>query len=327
MASQARPLASCAVLAVTHTSSVTEDQIDHLGHMNVRFYGLNAHAGTDAVLAELPGWPAGPHFVHDAYTRHRREQLLGTQLVVRSALLGADEGGVRIHHELAPTHGEELAATFVHRVSPIDESGRRLGVPQKAIDAARQAAVSLPPYAAPRTIDLANDLLAAVPPLETARERGLEMRLARAIDPEECDEAGRYRADSSMMLLWGGERAAGTESWGPDLYEAPGGELMGWALMETRVAFGRLPSAGTRIQSFGATIALHERATHRLNWCYDLATETPLCVFEAVDVAFDTRGRRSMVIPEPFRRQQEARLHPDLAPQPAESMSIADSSR
>ena len=106
------------MLASTHTSSVTEDQIDHLGHMNVRFYGVNAHAATDAVLAALDGWPAGPHLVHDAYTRHHREQLLGTSLLVRSAMLAADVDGLRIHHELVPANAEALAATFVHRVSP-----------------------------------------------------------------------------------------------------------------------------------------------------------------------------------------------------------------
>ncbi len=40
-------------LTTTHTSTVTEDQIDHLGHMNVRFYAVNARAGTDALLADL----------------------------------------------------------------------------------------------------------------------------------------------------------------------------------------------------------------------------------------------------------------------------------
>src|SRR5436190_13398123 len=108
------------MLAVTHTSSVTEDQIDHLGHMNVRFYGVNAHAATDAALGALDGWPARPHLVHDAYTRHHREQLLGTSLLVRSAMLGADGDGLHIHYELVPTNAEALAATFVHRVSPLD---------------------------------------------------------------------------------------------------------------------------------------------------------------------------------------------------------------
>lgn len=306
-----------AVFAVTHTSSVTEEQIDFLGHMNVRFYGLNALAGTASVLADLAGWPERPLLVHDAYTRHHREQLLGTRLVVRSALLGADTGGVRLHHELAPADAEGLAATFVHRVSPVDDRGERLAVPDKAVDAVRDVAVSPPPYAAPRTIDLGNDPLATAPSLEVARERGLEVRKPRSITAEECDERGRYRSDSTMMLLWGGEPADGTQGWGPDLYEGPNGELMGWALMETRVQLDRLPAVGARVQSFGATIALHERATHRLHWCYDLESETVLCAFEAVDVAFDTRARRSMIIPEPFRRRHEALLHPDLAPRTA----------
>jgi hypothetical protein len=62
-------------LRVTHTSTVTPDQLDHLGHMNVRFYSVNALAGTRAALADLPGWDGRPHVVHDVYTRHHREQL------------------------------------------------------------------------------------------------------------------------------------------------------------------------------------------------------------------------------------------------------------
>ena len=82
-------------LRVTHESTVTEDQIDHLGHMNVRFYAVNANAGTDAVLTDLPGWNGRPHVVHDLYTRHHREQLLGTRLVVRSAVVGVGADGRR----------------------------------------------------------------------------------------------------------------------------------------------------------------------------------------------------------------------------------------
>src|SRR3954453_14012617 len=169
------------MLAVTHTSSVTEDQIDHLGHMNVRYYGVNAHAATNAVLAGLEGWPDGPHLVHDTYTPHHREQLLGTSLLVRSGMLGADAGGLRIHHELVPTNAEALAATFVHRVSPIDENGTRLAVPDAAVDAATAQAIERPPYAAPRTVDLDVDPLASAPSLEEVIERNLAMRKPRTI--------------------------------------------------------------------------------------------------------------------------------------------------
>lgn len=129
------------MLQVTHTSSVTEDQIDHLGHMNVRFYGVNAHAATRTILSTLDGWPDGEHLVHDAYTRHRREQMLGTPLLVRSGFLGVDPEGLRIHHELVPANAEGLAATFVHKVSPTDDSGKKLRVPDAVIDSVRAATI------------------------------------------------------------------------------------------------------------------------------------------------------------------------------------------
>jgi acyl-CoA thioesterase FadM len=307
------------MLRTTHTSSVTEDQIDHLGHMNVRFYGVNAHAATNAVLAEIDGWPRGPHLVRDTYTRHHREQLLGTPLLVRSGLLSADADGLRIHHELVPANAEALAATFVHRVSPIDEGGLRLPVPDAVVAAARAEAIEPLPYAVPRTIDLDLDPLASAPSLAVLRERGLDVRKERTITDEECDERGRYRPEATMMLLWAGELPDHVEGWGPDLHEGPDGERMGWALMETRVQLDRLPHLGTRIQSFGATIALHERATHRVHWCYDLDGGELLCAFEAVDVAFDTVARRTMVIPDSIRRRQESVLHADLAPRRTEA--------
>src|SRR6478736_85998 len=173
------------MLAVTHTSSVTQDQIDHLGHMNVRFYGTNAHTATASVLASLDGWPDGPHLVHDTYTRHHREQLLGTPLLVRSGVLAADADGVDIHHELVPANAEALAATFVHRVSPTETGGRRLPVPQAAIDAVRATAIAPLPYAAPRTIDLAVGPLTVAPPLEVVRERDLAVRKPRTIGVDE----------------------------------------------------------------------------------------------------------------------------------------------
>jgi hypothetical protein len=235
-------------------------------------------------------------------------------LLVRSGVIGADVDGLRLHHELVPTNAEALAATFVHRISPVDEDGTRLAVPDAVVDAATARAIEPPPYAAPRTVDLDVDALASAPSVEEVMERNLAMRKPRTIGADELDERGGYRPDSIMMLLWAGEAPDNVEGWGPALHEGPNGELMGWALMETRVQLERLPVAGTRIQSFGATVAIHERATHRLHWCYDLDRGEVLCGFEAVDVAFDTVARRTMVIPDELRRRQESILNADLAP-------------
>jgi acyl-CoA thioesterase FadM len=299
-------------LRITHRSAVTEDQIDHLGHMNVRFYAVNAQAGTAAMLAGLPGWGGRPFAVHDVYTRHHREQLLGTPLVVRSAVLGAGPGGLRLHHELAAEESGVLAATFVHGISPLDEGGEPAPLPDRLAAAAEDLAVPVPPYAASRTVLLDADLMETAPSLDTLRERGLAIRREREIYAEECDAAGHYRPELAPMLVWAGEPLR--PETGPMLIEQPDGTLLAWATMESRIQLRRLPTAGDRIQSFGAGVAVHDKVTHRVHWTYDLDRRELLSGFEIVSLAFDIRSRRPVSIPEEHRQRELAALQPDLAP-------------
>ncbi len=302
-------------LLTTHTSEVTEDQIDHLGHMNVRYYAENASAGTRAMLDALPGWGRRPFVVHDVYTRHHREQLLGTALVVRSAVLGADLEGLRLHHEVAARDTGVLAATFVHRISPIDEGGGPAPLSDRLVAAAQDLALPTPlPYAATRTISLDADLLASSPSVDEVRARDLAMRRQRLVTAEECDAAGRYTPELAPMLVWGGEPAR--RDLGPWLEEMHGGELMGWASMETRIQTRRLPLVGEEVQSFGATVAINDKVTHRVHWCFGLEQGELLVGFEIVNLAFDTRSRRPMSIPDAHAQREQAMLQPDLAPRP-----------
>ena len=299
------------MLRTTHTSTVTEDQIDHLGHMNVRYYAVNAHAGLRAFLDELPAWGDRPYVVHDTYTRHFHEQLLGSRLEVRSAFLTADARGLRIHHELRNAEDDDLAATFVHGISPVDAGGRRLPLSEDVAAAALADTVPQPDYACPRSLSLDTDLLTGAPPLDLLLERRLQMRKPRAVTPEECDEAGRFRVELAPMLTWGGEQVEPD----PDemLVETSDGLLMGWATMETRVQMGELPRAGDRIQSFGALVALADKAMHRIQWAYDLDSGALLTAFEFVGLAFDVRNRCAVSIPGGYRERALERLQPDLA--------------
>ena len=84
-------------LVVVHNSEVTADQIDHLGHMNVRYYGQAARTGALA-LAEAVGVVGGdgPEVAQqDLYMRHHREQRLGAKVPGRAGVLGAGGGGPR----------------------------------------------------------------------------------------------------------------------------------------------------------------------------------------------------------------------------------------
>lgn len=295
-------------MRTTHTSSVTEDMIDHLGHMNVRYYAVNAHAGTRAVLADLPGWGDRLHLVHDTYTRHHREQLLGTPLVVRSAVLAASPKGLRLHHELAAADSGVLAATFVHGLRPVDGP-----VPAAAVAAATAIAEEQPAHAAPRSVSLDADLLATAPSLDELRDRGLAFRHDRPVTADECDADGAYRLENIPLLVWGGRPLEGSP---PDtLLETAGGQLMGWASMETRIQIGTvLPRVGTRVQAFGALVAQHDKVTHHVHWSYDVDAGRLVAALETVNLAFDTRARRPMPIPPHIRERGEARLHADLLP-------------
>ena len=301
-----------AELRTTHESTVTEDQIDHLGHMNVAFYALNAQAGTRALLADLPGWGDRARLVDDVYTRHHREQLLGTPLVVRSALLAASRDGLRLHHELAAADSGVLAATFVHGIVPLDEAGDRTALPDDVVAALAEEVIATPEHATTRTLSLDHDPMAGAPSLATVVERGLQVRKERRIGPGECDDAGRYRIELAPMLTWGGEPVEGSP--GPFLDDTVSGTRMGWASMETRVRFGSMPTVGARIQSFGTGVAVHDKVTHRVHWTYDLDTEALLTAFEAVSMAFDIDARRPMSIPDAIRQRELDALQPDLAP-------------
>lgn len=273
-------------LQVTHTSRVTEDQIDHLGHMNVRFYGANAMAGTHAMLGAL-GVPAGTPVV-DLHTRHHHEQLLGTDLEVRSGLADVVDG-LAIYHELRNVADGDLAATFVH---VLDHP--RVEAPVSAI----------PEHGRPRSLELATDPVGSAPSLEVLQQLGLESRPPRVVDEEATAATG-------PALIWGGPPPEDERDW---IQQGPNGERMGWATMESRLRVNRLPSLGTRIQSFGATTAIERKTTRSTMWAYDLAEGDVLVAFEVVNLAFDIDARRSMLIPDDYVADQQRHFHPEFAP-------------
>jgi acyl-CoA thioesterase FadM len=282
---------------VTYTSTVTDDQIDHLGHMNVRYYAANARAGTDAVLGSLGVARPADADVFDMYTRHHREQLVGSELAVRSGVLGADATGIRIYHELVNATSGDLAATFVHRV--------RSTAPVDHLDT-----IEIPTHGRPRSIDLG--AVAATPSLDTLHERELAMRAPRAIGPDDTDGAPSVPTDLVPMLIWGGTPPDGAEH--ELIHSGPDGQKVGWATMETRIGIVRLPDLGTRIQSFGATTAIADKTTQMSMWAFDVDTGDLLVSFELVSVLFDIDARRAMSIPDDLRVAHVANFHPDLGP-------------
>ena len=299
-------------LTETHRSAVTEDQIDHLGHMNVRFYGVNATAGTRALVASLGAPDNRIVRLVDVYTRHHREQMLDARLVVRSGVVDASDDELVLYHELAEEETDVLAATFMHRVRLDSLDGEPAALPVAIVTQARASIVEVPAHGATRSISLASDPIAHAPTLADLRERDLAIRKVRAVLADECDADGSYIPFMAPALVWAGEPVGGRF---PEmLHEGPNGERMGWASMETRIVTRRLPRLGDRIQSFSAVIGLADKVMHNIMWAYDVDRAELLVTFEVVNLAFDIGARRPMQIPDHIRAIQAAQIHADLAP-------------
>lgn len=296
-------------LQTTHRTTVTEEMIDHLGHMNVRYYGVAARAASDAVVRGLGG--AGDLSIQavDIYTRHFREQLLDARLEVRSTVLSHGGGVLRLYHELRNTETDELAASFVHRLEARHGDELVAAWPPAAdLDPGE-----IPEHGRPRSIALDTAPLETAPTLaDVQADALLAMRRPRTIEADECRPDATYHPAAAPFLLWGGEPLEGAT--GPTLHPGPDGQLVGWATMENRMVIHRLPRRGDRIQSFGAVVEIRDKTTHRVMWGYDLDRGDLLVAFEVVDVALDTVSRRAVPIPEELRRHAEDRFRPELLP-------------
>lgn len=298
-----------------HESTVTEEEIDHLGHLNVRFYGSRALAATQAFLAErgldAEGCAAlGLRVsVPRVYTRHHREQLLGARLGVRTGVLSVERDGLRLYHELANLDSGELSAAMVYGVRLRDAARRDARpLPEPFVEGVAAEIVPWPEHGRPRSLDLDHvpDALA----LPEARARDLALRAPRTIEPGECDADGFFDERELPELFWGGEPVRGRG--GVPMHALDDGRRLAWAIMESHRVALALPRAGDRVQSFVAHVEIGRKTVTRHQWLFDLDDGRLLCTWSSLDLAFDLDARRSMEIPDAVRSSLEANHHPDL---------------
>jgi acyl-CoA thioester hydrolase len=298
---------------VLYETEVTPDQIDHLGHMNVMFYGRHARFGAERLLSSL-GLPGDEHqmlFQRDSIVRHLHEQLVGAPLAVRGGVLAATDGEIRLSLELVNTTSDDVAATFVSGFELVDRPTRRPVSLAGAVDAANRRLVAPTPERLPRTIVVDQDPTVGAPSLDALRQHDLAMRLPRVIDPERTDADGFVPADQLAELMWGGEATPGREF--QPLAEVADGVPLGFATLESRATWARPVRAGDRLQSFAAEVDLRSKVMVSRHWAMDLDRGDLVAVLEVVSVAFDTSRRRAVEIPEAMRLRMASRLHPELA--------------
>lgn len=309
-------------MQLLNESTVLPEEIDSLGHMNVRHYGTRMEQANRALLANL-----GLHedtlaggFLRsaDTYTRFRREQFEGATLHAVGGLLQPTGDGLRSYVEIMNPDTGDVAATFVVTTVLVDAATRSalpLPVPETPM-----AYVEVPSLAQPRSLSLdavdaqasLEELDARVPVAQSGGMMGGRREIT--IEETEVDEAGWLREDVELMFLPFVKmaREMGIEQ-GPPVFETAEGRRIGWAVMETRTQRFAQPRLGDRLTYFGADVALEEKSRVSRRWAFDGRTGQLLGITDTVGICIDLEARRAVPWPDDLRQQIAHHLQPDLA--------------
>jgi len=309
-------------------STVQPDEIDTLGHMNVRFYLKRVMRGHEKLLASLGFDLAARDECEttlrriDTYIRYHREQMIGAALQVRGGPLAADETSLRMYYEVLGPAGEP-AATYIIVFAHERRSDRaRAPLPGSLINGLQSELVELPPHGLPRSLSLEAprlDLTYADVDTRVQQIEGddsmLGSQMEREIGPEDCDSWGFLQDEDDLMFgarLRAAKRKPG-EQFGPPIHTSEHGHRFAWAWLESRAIEAARPRAGDVLRSIPADIGLQRKTRHTRRWIFNVGTGGIVGVEDYIGIALDIDARRSIEIPPRVREALETRFVPEFA--------------
>lgn len=315
-------------MKLLHTSVVEADEIDALGHLNVRYYLSRALRANSTLLAQLGLGPEaldamGARLVQaDTYTRYHREQFKGATLNVRGGVLDMGRGAVRAYFEIDNDAKNEVAATFILVTALVDRVTRApLALPDAVVAATAGLTTDVPQHGQPRTLDLGTPRLDVTYEALAARlgeeiADPMSRRFERTVEAGSCDEYGFLKEGEDLMfgVVRKPRPTPGKEHvWGPLTFTTGQGHRVGWASLETRQMRSVQPRAGDRICAIGAEIALHDKVRHSRRWIFNVSTGEVVSMNDNIALALDLDARRSISIPAELRSELEKRHVPEFA--------------
>lgn len=308
------------------SSRVLPEEIDSLGHLNVRFYLARVDRANRALLKSL-GVTAdkgvagsGPALRRiDTYCRFQREQFEGAELSVYGGLLASTDETARAYFEIRNEARNQIAATFVTGTRISDRESRApAGFPFDPRKPDPSHVIALPDHGKPRslTLDLPRtdvlleDLMSKIEP---ASELGMTGRRSGRIEPEDCDASGWLRDDLDIMfVLFRREaNAADPKAFGPPVLRTDDGHRFGWAMLETRNREYARPKSGDDVVWLGADIGIAEKSRRSRRWAFVADTGELLSIHDAVGIAMDLDARRAIPIPPSIRATLERHFLPE----------------
>ncbi|MGH3311668.1 MAG: thioesterase family protein [Streptomyces sp.] len=141
-----------------HREAVRPEWIDYNGHMNEAFYVLVFGNATDAMMIETGMGPLYRErsgcslYTAEAHVRYLREVTGGTQLTVRTRVLGVDAKKVRLVLEMRVPDRDDPVATTELLMIHVDQTAGRAAPFPEAVRECLAALTQQPPGWAGRSI-------------------------------------------------------------------------------------------------------------------------------------------------------------------------------
>jgi acyl-CoA thioester hydrolase len=312
-------------MQVLHTSTVLAEEIDSLGHMNVRYYMTRMQSANRQLVDSLGIDPdvLEHSFLRsvDTYTRFRNEQFEGATLETVGGLLSIGEGGVQSYVEIRNPDTGAVAATFVVTTALIDRKTRNTQIlPLPTSEVSDSDYIEIPAYAKPRSLSLGpanTDITLEVLQNSIPDVDGGGMMSGKRnalIEADDVDAEGWLKEDVELMFLPFAKMAleAG-EKPGPPVITTSDGLRIGWAVMETRTMLFAQPRLGDELSYFSTDLKVEAKSRLSRRWALNTNTGQLLGMSDTVGVCIDLDARRAIEWPDELRKEIEKHQQPQLA--------------
>lgn len=311
-------------LTLLNESVVQAEEIDSLGHMNVRFYIARATAANAELLKRAGYWQGDTQTQSirrfDTYTRFRQEQFENAPLKTLGGLVASespDSDAVSSYFEVRNPDSNSVAASFIFKSSVIDRATDEATVlsPVRQDDS---LSVAIPDHGQPRTVSLSDpkpvvmaDVLAIAKDEPTP---GMMSGIREGeVLPEDCGSDGKLREDTDVMFILHRQLAKDADGeMGPPVLRDKLGRRYSWAVMETRNLTLERPSLGDQIIAAGADLDHGEKWRWSRRWMFNKATGETLAVSDTVAVCIDLDARRAIAVPDEVLKSLRNKEHQDL---------------
>ncbi len=308
-------------MQLLHESTVQDEEIDSLGHMNVRYYMARMEQANRTLIdsLDMPAETMAAGFLRrvDTYTRFRREQFAGAPLHTVGGVLALAEGGMQSYVEVRNADSQDVAATFIVTTALIEQASRR---PLPFPAAGTFTPTEVPAYAKPRSLTLGpvntavtlDQLDATIPAVEGGGM--MSGKRNTTIEDDDVDAEGWLKEELELMFLPFAKLAQQEDSpQGPPVFQTGDGRRVGWAIMETRNLLYGQPRLNDEIAYFSADLRLEEKSRLSRRWAFNANSGQLLGISDSVGLCIDLDARRAITWPAELRAQIERYQQPQLA--------------